>query len=190
MLKEIKFIKEYRKIFKVNDTIVFRPGVNLLVGDQGSGKSSLIGVIRNKTLAKDHLTPVKEAVDFFALDFEKESPRAKQYVESVIDVHCRFVSHGETHLAILEALAKEDKFKNTTIIVDEPDMALSIRSCYKLVDIFKQCEKRDAQVIAAVHNPIIISSFKEVFNLETKKWTTSQKFISSQTIELNCDSGK
>jgi len=64
------------------------------------------------------------------------------------------------------------------MMMDEPDIALSIRSCHKLVDMMKKFEKQGHQIIAAVQNPIVIESFPEVFSLEHKmKWMKSEDFI-------------
>jgi recombinational DNA repair ATPase RecF len=43
MLTKIEFQRDYR-CFKAGDCFDLKPGLNLLVGDQGSGKSSLLGV--------------------------------------------------------------------------------------------------------------------------------------------------
>ena len=47
MIKSITFKKDFRCFVK-GDKFDFRSGINVLVGDQGSGKSTLIELIRSK----------------------------------------------------------------------------------------------------------------------------------------------
>ena len=53
MLNTLKF-KENWRCFKAGDTFDFRPGVNLLVGDQGCGKSSLLQAIAASVKSKKY----------------------------------------------------------------------------------------------------------------------------------------
>jgi len=88
---------------------------------------------------------------------------------------CLFSSHGEASYAISKAV---EKFDESLIFFDEPDMALSIRSCNKLVNLFKRLSETK-QIIAAVHNPTVIAAFPEVLSLEHHCWMTSDQFIKS-----------
>jgi len=181
MLKSIRFIRDYR-CFKKDDAFTFRPGINLLVGEQGTGKSTLINIVRDEGKGgktKDRtITLEATPIKMMAFDFEKDTPRGKSYfnddMDMIAQVQCLFVSHGEMNNAILKALGTH---KEILFMMDEPDMALSIRSCHKLVGLFKKAAEEKCQVIAAVHNPIIIEAFPEVLSLEHRKWMTSKDFI-------------
>lgn len=61
MIKSIKFKKDFRKIFEADSTIEFRPGINIIVGDAGSGKSSLLNIIegRIRLFNKENKMPEK-----------------------------------------------------------------------------------------------------------------------------------
>jgi predicted ATPase len=87
-----------------------------------------------------------------------------------------FSSHGESVKAILKGL---DACTSGIVMLDEPDSSLSIRSCMKLVNRFKALEQRGVQVIAAVHNPVVIEAFECVFSLEHQLWMTGAEFIST-----------
>jgi len=187
MIHSIKFLEDWR-CFKVNDTIDFRPGVNLLVGDQGTGKSSVLQALMASGRLKRHMyeldiakkVQVKcDAGDIRAFDFEKDNLRTRHdFVDDIrTQVSLMFASHGQANMAIIKALSG---FRDLVVLMDEPDMALSVRSINKLVQKFKEATNNDCQVIAAVHNPFLIWSFTEVYSLETRNWISNGEFIRSQ----------
>lgn len=186
MLKSITFTQEWR-CFKVDDTFSFLPGVNLLVGDQGCGKSSLLSAIRNNGMKLSYSDPdhsshkvakvvVDAVADSFKFDFEKDSFRTRKYIgdNPMFQVMSHKVSHGEANRLVLDNL---DGIKGSVIFMDEPDMALSIRSIYKLVAQMKQFHADGNQVIVAVHNPFVIQSFDNVLSLEHRLWMPGSDFI-------------
>ena len=180
---------------------MFRPGVNLLVGDQGSGKSSVYQAICTHGLKKKrslHL-PDKDKVPFvmnykgdpmpvFAFDFEKDNYRTKAYFDDDIGFHVgsMYKSHGEMVLALMDSFEEIDRAM--IVLFDEPDMALSIRSCYRLVRIFKHLADLGGQVIATAHNPTVILGFPEVYSLEHHEWMPSADFVATQMEEAEAGS--
>ena len=194
MLAVITFTEEWR-CFKPQDTFAFRPGVNLLVGDQGCGKSSLIGAIRNGAIPlkghdrdyrKDKVATVLtegNQCQSFKFDFEHDNFQTKPYFDSestTFHVSCIFKSHGEQNRAVLANMADA---KNSVIFMDEPDMALSIRSINRLIAMLDKMADAGNQVIAAVHNQTLIEHFPLVLSLEHRMWMPSDKFIESQSEE-------
>jgi len=186
MIHSIEFTEKWR-CFKAGDRFEFRPGVNLLVGDQGCGKSSLLGAVqgaggekpgqfrdlREKTILK--YDPCK----VFSADFEKDNPRTKGYFDKDIRLQLALMysSHGQSNLTIINSLATA---ADCLIMLDEPDTALSIRSCMKLVKLLKGAADRSSQVIAAVHNISVIQEFEDVLSLEHGEWMRNEVFIASQ----------
>jgi len=175
MIKSITFKEDFR-CFRRGEQFAFLPGINLLVGDQGTGKSSLLAaMIRHGNTTIDFEKDGDVNYSFF--DFEKDNPRKKPYVDSAIDVLCRFRSHGEIVNDILSHLKE---LGNHIFITDEPDMALSIRSIHQLIGMMDEAVKRKCQIIMTAHNPILIASQKQVLSLEHRKWMSSKKYIDSQ----------
>ena len=171
--------KEDHRCFKQGDKIDFLPGVNLLVGEQGSGKSSLLALIQKYDC--DVLNWDASCVETRHFDFEKDNLRTRTSMSNNHDVfHLQLAtlwkSHGETANAILKVLYQ---VKNIAVLMDEPDQALSIRSCHALVESFKVAVSNGCQIIACVHNPIVISGFEEVISLEHRKIMSSKEFIQS-----------
>ncbi len=195
MLLSVIFKEDWR-CFKDGDSFKFRPGVNLLVGEQGCGKSSLIQALRaggkgkpgkidgtNKELAAKVVVICDEVMTSCSLDFEHENPRTMSYFgdDIMFQVNAMRSSHGQANLAIIRSAAR---MKRDLCILDEPDMALSIRSCRKLVTALKELADGGSQVVAAVHNMAVIQAFKEVYSLEHGRWMDSAEFIASH---LECD---
>jgi len=184
MLVSITFLKDYR-CFKAQQRITFRPGVNLLVGDQGTGKSTVLQLVRDLSQDFKKELPIKAEIEgkstVLALDFEKDSPRTKpDTIQSghIGGVLTFWLSHGET---VQKLLADIPIGKNHHILVlDEPDMALAIRSAKKLADLFREWERSGHQLLAAVHNKVVIEAFDEVLSLEHgQKWIKNTEFIRS-----------
>ena len=188
MIQSITFAEKWR-CFEEGDSVTFVPGVNLLVGDQGSGKSSLLKAIQaGGASAKNAQGPQVQLcctpcrTKFF--DFEKDNPRTKAYFGSDIraQVGAMFSSHGETNRAIIKGL--DGLEAGDLVMMDEPDTALSLRSCKMLVQKFVTLAERGIQIIAAVHNPWVILKFDPVYSLEHREWMRGSLFNAKL---LQCD---
>lgn len=191
--KKIEFNEDFR-CYKAGEIIEFKPGINLVVGDQGCGKSSLFdAIIKNFGILTADYDPNSSYV---FLDTESMNPRLdesykahrnfsnwreedKAKAEAAID---RFAlgfnqqSHGQVMLPLL--LAKKDKRK--TFFIDEPEAGLSIRSQYKVLNHYKELAKNN-QLIIATHSSIFIQEIGEVLSLENgRKWMSASEFIELQ----------
>ena len=182
MLKSITF-KESIICFHKGETFEFKPGINCLVGDQGTGKSSLLHFILDYQLNKDRqntyidFTPMK----CMFLDFENDNPRIK-HRSNCAEVISKWDSHGESNRSLLSII--ECIKEHTLILMDEPDMSLSIRSCFEVLSILEKIVSEGNQVIMAIHNPIFIESVSQVLSLEHRKWMKSEEFVKSQKRRL------
>lgn len=180
-LYNIRFKKDYRKVFKEGQVIDFHPGMNLLVGDQGSGKSSLLSFFRkdNDRIAKETVVMSCEFVSCIGLDTEKDNPRTLSYFREgamQAQVAAMFSSHGQSVLAIMKAVQDA---KDKLVFIDEPEAGLSVRSQYKLVDYFGKAIENGCQVILATHSMVLMEAFDTVFNMEQMKWMSSKEYIES-----------
>jgi len=183
MVQSVEFVEDWR-CFKKGDEIEFKPGVNLLVGDQGCGKSSLLLMLKNDGfLSKDKIAIVKapKGTQSFFLDFEKGSVRnmdinsADSKGIGVRTVIANMMSsHGESVNATLHSMPKA---KDSVMLNDEPDMALSMRSIRKLHEMFlSHVAEYNQQVIASCHNPYLMELVGEVCSLEHRRWMTYLEF--------------
>lgn len=185
----VTFTEKYRG-FDKDESVWFRTGVNLLVGDQGCGKSTCIQQVishKGKCIDKKSVLTISKhskMATVYTKDFEKDNPRIQSELtvpgvsSFTAGIMMRYMSHGQTVNVFHDALAKAEK--GSIIIVDEPDLALSIRSVYKLIDTFKKLVDNDCQVIASIHNPLFLEAFPDILSLEHKKWMSSSDFMATQ----------
>lgn len=73
MLESFKLVKEFRKISPFSFT--FKPDFNVIVGENGSGKSSFLHLITNLEENKDICDAKYKPSDFIFFDTEKQNPR-------------------------------------------------------------------------------------------------------------------
>lgn len=109
MIHKLRFKADFR-CFAIGFEMSFRPGVNLLVGDQGSGKSTIFQVIRSMSAGTgiaDAGILADEGTHVVSYDFEKENPRTQDIRTSkrptMFDLSCRRHSHGQAVNALLAA---------------------------------------------------------------------------------------
>ncbi len=191
MINKVTFKKDFR-VFKEGDSYPICP-ITLLVGDQGCGKSTLIALLSQRIGDYKEIVNIEigkgQKVSTMAMDFEKDNirigqanfDRAMDTVGAMGAIGLKYKSHGEVVKLLLAEIKNK---KNTTFIMDEPDMALSIRSCHQLVkDIKESATNNNNQFILAVHNPILVHMTGHVLNLEQKTWMTSEEFEVSHNID-------
>lgn len=181
-IKSVAFLKDYRN-FKMDDSFDLERPIVLLVGDQGSGKSTLISEIFPTNKKSENVKIDAKACNVFIFDFEKNNPRTKGYLEDdsaklKMQLSTMWCSHGEALVNYsIEALKKA---KDCVVLLDEPETALSIRNQYRLAKEIKNSVKRGCQCIIATHCIPLIESQKEVLSLEHKAWMSSKDFIKEQ----------
>lgn len=194
MIEALVFKNAWRG-FKPKDMFLFLPGVNLLVGDQGCGKSTILACIvehggikdsfwkRPQTGIKENsilLTSARKKV--FAHDFEHDSPQTAPAMDLMgmlpqsMMGHL-WTSHGESTRDIVKLIKS---FKDAYIILDEPDAGMSPRSAHFLVETLKEAVSNGCQVIASVHNPWVIEAFPQVLSVEHRNWMKSAEFLETQ----------
>lgn len=183
MLTELVFTADHR-CFKAGERFAFRPGLNLLVGDQGTGKSTLLQEVlahrpSNKDASARHSTlTIDAASHLFSFDFERNNPRVQSHFDERVDfvaqVQMRYASHGEVVRAIVGSAPRRP---GAVYLHDEPDGGLSPRSAHWLAAALAALATDGRQVLAAVHNPILLLSVPEVLSVEHRRWMPGAEFL-------------
>ena len=189
-IEKIKIVDDIYPGSKVlnKDFIINCSDVNLFVGNQGCGKSTILNLIqKNHSDIKITLSDfVKHNVNSFFFDSEKDNPRIKDpemftkpsgenigigYGAALVS---RFKSHGE----ILEQFIISPilKAKDCVIILDEPESGLSITNQFKLINAVKTAVDNGCQFFIATHCYPLIESF-DVISLEHNKQMSGIEFI-------------
>jgi predicted ATPase len=191
LLEEALYLIDHHG-FKAGKHFTFRAGVNLLVGEQGSGKSTLLGSIKELTnknkwyreKAEKILRVQMQNCHVALMDFEKDNQRTMSHFAEGQSVGFHIAamksSHGEAVRATLAGLREQllqPNASRTLVMLDEPDMALSPRSAHILARLLKELAAQGHQIIAAVHNPIVIASQNKVYSLEHGRWLKAQTFL-------------
>lgn len=181
-LSKVYFEKEYHECFGPDETIIFRAGLNVFVGDQGCGKSTLLERLMTGG-SFDYEITVDAGADFKFFDSEKHNPRTKQSLEYSQDIGGDIISHFQSHgQTLLPRVKAVSEMKGYIIFLDEPEAALSIRSQILVAGCIKKASENN-QVFVATHNPYIIKMAEEVLDLERRIWTRSEEFIKFQEEE-------
>jgi predicted ATPase len=154
MIRKLTFGNKYR-CFDAGFSVELRQGLNLLVGDQGCGKSTIL----------DGLSGLHSQA---GLVVEKDEGTKSKHFDFV-QVNVLFASHGQAVVAMLADLCKSVISDPHTFLLDEPDTGLSVRSCRAVSKFLKMLCARGHQVIASVHNPIVILAATEVYSVEHRK---------------------
>lgn len=181
MITKLKFVDDHL-CFTKGQEFEFKP-ITLLVGDQGCGKSTMLGIIKNGNapVSVARTGPSQDKV--LALDMEKDNPRtspadvnnAASYKMSLVS---HFQSHGEVLLPIIKFI---DDAKNAYITLDEPETALSLRSQFLLVDLLKSALTRGNQIFVATHNLVLMEAFPDsILSLEHERYVTPEEFVELQ----------
>ena len=174
MLLTFKLLKKYRNLNKF--TIEFNNGLNVIVGENGSGKSSFLNLIMDHNKEIVEIT-TKDNAKYRFFDSEKNNPRLNNAVSTnleMFNLHSHFISHGEAMLPIIKAMSD---FKNETIIIDEPESGLSLSNQKIVIDLLNDSIKNNCQIIISTHSYVIIKNTKHVFSMNKLKWISSKEFL-------------
>lgn len=197
MIEMLFFIKNLRG-FKPGTSILFKKGVNLLVGDQGCGKSTILMALvehggvkkgfwkRDRKVKEATMLLMKDPKRVFAHDFENDSGRTAPAFDVMgmlpleMSVSHMHMSHGQATRDIMNVA---ENAKDAYIILDEPDSGISNRTSMKLVKQLTKMAENGCQVIASVHHPWVIEAFPEVYSIEHRAWMGSTEFLKTQQDE-------
>jgi len=181
-INNFSLIKEYRDIkpFSVD----FRDGINVIVGENGSGKSTMMGLIMEGKKSEYSTVDVNEC-SFMFFDTERHNPRVKNYLPEkggMFQIASHFMSHGQTLYPILEHIGE---VKDKLVLIDEPESGISLSNQCKLIKALDTAVKNNCQIILATHSYTFMRNAHEIFDLDSKKWVKSERYLKRVLKRLN-----
>ena len=201
------------RTFKKGDnvTLQFNSGLCVMVGDNGSGKSTITNTIRGYFINQEKAvgvgdslnnTDIKHLSKAFniqtdydyccCVDFYLDNPLASNNSYDAVEFlmnggyAVQHKSHGECQAYMLSRLLKQlDGYRKShptnkiLLILDEPENGLSIPKQYKLVDIVIPglIRKYKLDLLVMTHNPILVSSVSDVFDVGSKKYVSVKEYL-------------
>lgn len=175
------------RCFRAGTTFSFRP-LTVLVGDQGTGKSTILDTFAEECYLRIHRDPYSRADAILqrrTLMFEgdpairhfksERAPGSQETLSSRLDVWASEKSHGERLLPVVEFM---HMVSQGILVLDEPEVALSPRSVVKVSDTIRAAVNRGCQVIIATHHPYLITKLTdEVYSLEHLQWMSGAEYL-------------
>jgi predicted ATPase len=173
------------KAFNVGREFVFQPGINLIVGDNGAGKSMMLhAILGNGKIYGNEVAKIEGSGSFRFLDTEKDNPRTKDPrlmpngLFKFAVVGRTVMSHGEVMKSMLSGFHNDDSFEQgCLVLIDEPEMALSLKGQLEVAESWEKAVKeKEMQFIVATHSIVFMSmsginiiSLDDTYG-EMKKW--------------------
>jgi predicted ATPase len=175
------------KLYTINPfEITFQKDLNIIVGENGSGKSTLLKLLTDINFNKGEkiITLTEECKNHGAetmfFDTEKHNPRIKEDCSNDKNIgytlHSRFCSHGQSLFPIINHIKK---LKNTVIFIDEPESGISLSNQLIFLDSIKEAIKNNCQIIISTHSYVLIKNVKNVFDMSTFSWFSSELYLNN-----------
>lgn len=179
-------------LFKKGFQIKFESGINIIVGENGSGKSSLLSLIKSELNHEDssYMKIIGDTTSKTVIFFNGEednpvtaipkmmNPEAKNFISlSAQFFFAQEESHGESMLPALDYILDNAK-GGYTIFMDEPETALSLKNQIRLVNKIKRSagEYRN-QLFLSTHSLAIINEFETIYDMEIRQWVRRSAYV-------------
>ncbi|HQQ04645.1 MAG TPA: ABC transporter ATP-binding protein [Kiritimatiellia bacterium] len=150
MLKKIHLCMNHVRRVKRGRELSFAPGLNLLLGPNGTGKSTILRAIAEC----EECRRIEEGpTEYVFFDAELANPHtatgpAGNYTNMILRTRALFSSHGEILQDVFKTLGITPK---TCLLLDEPEAGQDYDHVLKLRAAMDRAVKRGAQIICATH---------------------------------------
>lgn len=146
----------------------FKEGVNLLVGPNGSGKTTIFNILTGKLQEDRSEMKITGSNKYVSFSSEVQASRNKgSFSQDATKFHVElsghFKSRGQYTMDYVRVLKYYDPEEDGMILMDEPEQALDKDNQLKLVSLLK--EKPITQAIIATHSPFLIFSGFHIIEL-------------------------
>jgi predicted ATPase len=153
MLKTLHLCANHRRRIERYRHVSFAPGLNLLIGPNGTGKSTILQALAE---CPDCRRVEQGPTEYVLFDTESMNPRmasapAGHYVNMLLRSRALFSSHGEILQAAFSTLRIT---RHTCLLLDEPESGQDFDHVLKLRAAMERAAARGTQVICATHQTL------------------------------------
>ena len=159
MIKSIELCFNHASKVKQLEKVEFKPGYNVLIGQNGFGKSTILRALHSCDLCEvQHYQSAQktETVYYSGSSLEKtlQENRFPKPLADAIRSRELFSSHGESNKELMSIL---EVSRANCFLLDDPEMGLDVEARIKLARKLREiCTKRkNTQVIVASHDPFL-----------------------------------
>lgn len=187
-IESLTFTSDYR-CFKKGRILRFEPGLNVIVGANGAGKSTIVQAVRapveGRQFGRRNPWRVLRSGDgpVLAWDSETDNLRTLSHFgeDMMAQVTSMYRSHGESNIAALLRLIAPVRTSDVagTIVLDQPEAGLSLANVAGLTRVFADLVGRGWQLIVVTHHPDLIAASPTVLDLDRGRRVKSVTYLAS-----------
>ncbi len=153
MLKQVQFCANHGRRIARYRRLAFRAGLNLLIGPNGTGKSTVLRAVAG---CPDCRRSETGPTDYVFFDTQTMDPRSADgptgsYANMLLRTRALFSSHGEILQAAFSTLTITPR---TCLLLDEPESGQDFDHILALRAAISRAVARGAQVICASHQTL------------------------------------
>lgn len=161
MIESIQLCRRHAVKVAAPSTIHFFPGINVLVGPNGSGKTTVLRAVHSCERCRK-ATDGEGAIHYF--NSETMNPHtvtgpAGNMLKMLLRTRGTFSSHGEIMKAALVSLPVRT---GDIVLIDEPESGQDLAGVQQICRGFEQLAANHVQVIAASHHPLFLQAGRAV----------------------------